>query len=638
MPSDARARCLSEASSRAKEEGIPLGRAPQVADEAGLLGRFFAPFAFASALLAAAPLLPRLTPGWPHGWSALFPLVVGGALLSIALVRFVSGARPKMRDILVVGAFPLYALYTGNGLSLASADNAATRRIASQLVTQGTLDLAHDPPYEESFAWAAVTVRGRLLPAFPVGIGLLQVPYAAVALAGSHGSITPSLVARWEKHFAALLTVASVAIFFFAVGRSFGRRAAWGTSGVLALATSLPTCAAQSMWSLTGELFCTSLALLFLMPGEGGRRSPRSPAAAGAAMAGAFLCRPTALVSLFVLGVVAWREGRREAVRYGLAAAVGIAAILFWQLRVFGNALGAYGAMDTGEGTWGGTISSSFVGTLLSPSRGILVWHPWLLLLPFAAMNVRPGSLREWWRGSAAVLFLTWLVASLFTRWWGGGCLGPRYFTGVAPFLALLTAPLWSSASRRMRATLVATVTFASATQLLAAYNPKAADWNSIVNVDDHPRVLWSVRDSQLAAAWWPLWRISDAYLSTLPRISGREDGTLPGSIDEPREGATVVGPLWVKGWARASGEDLDVRLFLDGAIAGTRVRRVLRLDVQAAIPSLGDCSQAGWESVVDFPTRGGSSRKYELTAVFFTRDGRFRSYPVRHFTWRPAP
>lgn len=613
-------------------------RAPRTADDPGLLGKFFAPLAFASALLAAAPLVPRLTPGWPRGWNALLALAAGAALLSIACVRFASGARPRMRDLLVVAAFPLYALYTGNGLSLASADNAATRRIAGQLLTRGTLDLADDPPYEESFGYAAVTARGRLLPAFPVGVGLLQVPYAAVALAGSQGSITPSLVARWEKHFAALLTVASVAIFFVVAQRSFGRRTAWGASGVLALATSLPTCAAQSMWSSTGELFMTSLALLFLMPGEGGRHRQAAAGAAGVAMAGAFLCRPTALVSLLVLGIVAWREGRRQGVRYGLVAALGIAAILFWQLRVFGHALGAYGAMDTGEGAWGGTIPSGFVGTLLSPSRGILVWHPWLLLMPVAAMTLRPGSVRTWWRGSFAVLFLTWLVASLFTRWWGGGCLGPRYFTGVAPFLALLTAPLWSSPSRRMRAALVATVFFASATQLLAAYNPKTADWNSVVDVDSHPRVLWSVRDSQLAAAWWPRWKISDAYLSTLPRISGQEDGALTGSIDEPREGATVVGPLRVTGWARASGEDLDVRLFLDGAIAEAPVGRVSRLDVQAAIPSLGDCSQAGWESVVEFPARYGAPGEHELTAVFFTRDGRFRSYPVRHFTWRPAP
>jgi len=557
------------------------------------------------------------------------------AILAIALARFVSEARPRMREILVVGAFPLYALYTGNGLSLPSADNVATRRIASQLVTRGTLDLAHDPPYEESFAWAAATVHGRLLPAYPVGTGLLQVPYAAVALAGSRDSITSSLVARWDKHFAALLTLASVAIFFFAVADSFGRRAAWGTSGILALATSLPTCAAQSMWSSTGELFCTTLALLFLMPGEDGRRSPT---AAGAAMAGAFLCRPTALLTLFVLGVVAWREGRRGAARYVLAAAAGIAAILFWQFRVFGHALGAYGALGTEEGMWGGTVQWSFVGTLLSPSRGILVWQPWLLLVPFAALSVRTGSLREWWRGSFAVLFLTWLMASLLTRWWGGGCLGPRYFTGVAPFLALLTAPLWTSASRRMRGALVVSLAFASATQLLAAYNPKASAWSHLVDVDGHPRVLWSVRDSQLAAAWWPRWRISGAYLSTLPRISGREDGTLPGSIDAPSQGAAVVGLLRVAGWARASGEDLDVKLFIDGASAGTPVRRAPRRDVQAMIPSLGDCSRAGWESVVEFPTGDGSSREHELTAVFFTRDGRFRSYPVRHFTWRPAP
>jgi hypothetical protein len=158
------------------------------------------------------------------------------------------------------------------------------------------------------------------------------------------------------------------------------------------------------------------------------------------------------------------------------------------------------------------------------------------------------------------------------------------------------------------------------------------------VNVDDHPRVLWSIRDSQLAAAWWPRWQLSEVYRSTLPRISGREDGTLPGSIDEPKEGATVEGPLRVRGWARAPGEDLDVKLFLDGVLVGTPVRRVPRPEVQAAIPSLGDCSQAGWEFLVERPPRDGSSPEQELTAVFFTHDGRFRSYPVRHITWKPAP
>ncbi len=606
----------------------------RVADDPGLFGRLFVPFALVSILLAAAPLVPRLTPGWPRGWTTLLPLVLAGVFLSIALVHVALGARPRMRDLLVVGAFPLYALYTGNGLSLASADNVATRRIASQLVTRGTLDLARDPPYEESFYWATVTVRGRVLPAFPVGIGLLQVPYAAVALAASHGSITPSLIGRWEKHFSALLTVASVAIFFLAVSRSLGRRAAWGTTAVLALATSLPSCAAQSMWSSTGELFCTSLALLFLMPGEA---ALRRPAAAGAAMAAAFLCRPTALVSLSVLGVLAWREGRREAARYGFAAAAGMAVILLWQVQVFGNPLGGYGILGSLEGAWGRTIPTSFAGTLLSPSRGILVWHPWLLLLPVAAMSPRPEWLREWWRGSFAVLLLTWLVVSLFTKWWGGGCLGPRYFTGVAPFLALLTVPLWTAASKRTRAALVGTFAIASATQLLAAYNPKVSDWSHLVNVDDYPRVLWSVRDSQLAAAWWPRWKLSDAFLSTLPRVSGREDGSLLGSMDEPRDGATVIGSLRVKGWARAPGEDLDVKLFLDGAIMAAPIRRVPRPGLEAAIPSLGDCSRAGWESVIEYP-REGSPNAHELTAVFLTRDGRFRSYPVRRFTWRPSP
>ena len=113
-----------------------------------------------------------------------------------------------------------------------------------------------------------------------------------------------------------------------------------------------------------------------------------------------------------------------------------------------------------------------------------------------------------------------------------------------------------------------------------------------------------------------------------------REDSTLLGSIDEPAEGAVVTGPLTVRGWARITGEDLDVRVAIDGEerkfIKGARVPRA---ELQAALPSLGDCRTAGYEATYAFePDDEGP---HEIRVLFRTGDGRQRHYPPRRFVWK---
>ena len=113
-----------------------------------------------------------------------------------------------------------------------------------------------------------------------------------------------------------------------------------------------------------------------------------------------------------------------------------------------------------------------------------------------------------------------------------------------------------------------------------------------------------------------------------------REDPTLIGSIDEPAEGAVVTGPLTVLGWARMRGEDLHVTVTIDGdernPVKGARVPRP---DVQAAVPSLGDCRTAGYEATYAF--EAGDEGAHEIEVLFRATDGRQRHYPPRRFTWK---
>jgi hypothetical protein len=113
-----------------------------------------------------------------------------------------------------------------------------------------------------------------------------------------------------------------------------------------------------------------------------------------------------------------------------------------------------------------------------------------------------------------------------------------------------------------------------------------------------------------------------------------REDGTLTGSIDEPAQGAVVTGELAVRGWARTSGEDLHVIITIDGEErAFTKGARVPRLDVQAALPFLGDCRTAGYETT--FPFEAGDEGEHEIQVLFRAANGRERHYPPLRFTWK---
>jgi hypothetical protein len=569
----------------------------------------------------AIPLVPALSPGWPRS-GGLLPLVLAIPLAAFGIARARRGAlTPAV--LLLAGAFPLYALYTGNAVNLTTGDNAATRVLPSLLLTRGTVDLSKTPPFVgPNPHYAGVRVGARVLDLFPSGTALVALPHAALALLGSGGRVTPALVSRWDKHAAALLSVAAACFLFLAL-RRWGDAEALGASAVFALASPVPSSAAQSLWSVTGETFAICLALWLLL------RARSFPAAAGLAMAAAFACRPTAVLPALAAGAVLAATERRALFRYAAAFCGGAVVVVAAHMALYGHPLGAYGSMNTAERAFNAHFVSGLAGVLASPSRGLLVYCPWVLLVPF---GLRPAwrtdrRLFAWIAASLAVSVGIVFIASAHVMWWGGWSLGPRLATEAAPFLALACIPLFRS-KEPIRRLLLALFAIAAATQLLLAYNPAASDWNVRVFDRAGRRSLWYWDRGQLAAAWGASIHIDGAPATT----PGGDD--LWGSVDEPAEDAAVAGRLRVRGWARIPGADLPVTVYLDDEPRPpVSSARLPRPDVCAAIPALGDCASAGYEVVVDF--RAGDAGEHEINAVFRAPDGRVRRYPARPFVWK---
>ncbi len=586
----------------------------------GLLG------AAGAAAFLLAPLVPKWTPGWPeHPPPVLHWIALALAAAGIGIVWRSGPDALTPRVLLACGGLPLFALYTGNGMLLTSGDNLATRLIPSRLLTRGTLDLHGVAPFDTTpLHYAGTRVGERVLSAFPLGTAVLAVPHAALALAGSRGRVDDGLVARWEKHAAGCLTVAAVMLFYLAV-RRFGRAEALGATFVFALATPLPTSASQALWTFTGELPCLTLALHLLL----GRSAP---ALAGAAMGMAFFCRPTALLVGLVLGAALAVKDRRAALRYAGALAVAVALVSCAQLALYGHPLGAYGRGNTRPDALNRSLAEGLLGVLVSPSRGLLVFFPYVLLLPLgllAARRRRDPDLGIWWTASAAIGVLSVLVTASYAKWWGGHGLGPRLMTEAAPFLALMTVPLWA-ASAKAKASLVGLAAASAATQVLMAYGPLVFGWNDILDQEGRAS-LFELGDSQLVAAWTPGWQPPRYDEPARARsLAGPEAVDLTGSIDAPIEGAPVKGPLVVRGWARVPGGDLAVYFVLDGRLTRpTRLTRRPRPDVQAVLPRMGDCSSAGYEAT--FEQARDTPGPHRLDLVLRSADGRVRHIDRRY-------
>ncbi len=572
-----------------------------------------------AACAVAIPLVPALSPGWPRA-GTLGPLVFAIPLAAFGIACARRGAlAPAV--LLIAAGFPLYALYAGNGVNLTSGDNEATRVLPSLVLTRGTVDLSRTPPFDGSnLPYAAARAGGRVLNAFPSGTAFVALPHAALALLGSGGRATPDLVARWEKHAAALITVAAAALLW-AAARRWGDGAALGAAAVFALATPVPANAAQALWSFTGGIFCLALALFLAL------RARPLPVWAGVAAGAAFACRPTALAGAAAIGFALLATDRRGAARYFTGLGAALAAVCASLLALYGHPLGAYGAANTANRAFNADLARGLAGVLASPSRGLLVFCPWILLLPIglAQARERRDGVVAWTLASLAAAAGTVLLAASHVKWWGGWSLGPRLTTEAAPFLALASVPIFLAAGRRLRVVFLFLATFAAATQLLLAYAPGAWKWDPQVLDPIGPRALWRWKDGQLAAAWGAPLRVP---VTTL----GVDD--LACSIDEPAEGRTVAGRLVVAGWARIPGADLSATVYIDG-VARTPAfsRRRDRADVCTVIPALGDCATAGYEVAFDY--QAGDAGRHDLFAVFRAPDGRVRRYPAQSFVWK---
>ncbi len=319
------------------------------------------------------------------------------------------------------------------------------------------------------------------------------------------------------------------------------------------LATSVWSTASLAMWTHTPAVLGFAVALWALTAGRTGL--------AGVAAGAACFARPATAPAAAFLGLYlihrTLRDGwnsrvggdrRADLVSFVAGGAVaGLAGVLY-NYWLFGNAVG--GAPFRTEiwlqefGTrnmFAGSLPVGLAGLTVSPSRGLLIYSPIVLVAAYGAIKAWRSQDRRssivhrrssrtpiqtmddgrWtmdddgsFTQADAILLLRYvtlaaiailLTYSKFIAWWGGHGYGPRYLTDAMPFVGLLFAPgLLPLVERRSRARLAKAAVAAVFVYSVFIQAVGAFCWPESWTLNQNPPYryrLWDWRESQIESS-----------------------------------------------------------------------------------------------------------------------------------------
>lgn len=349
---------------------------------------------------------------------------------------------------------------------------------------------------------------GHIISYFPLGPSLLSTPFVAVArLLGAD-------MRQAEDNFdwQVLLSALSTMLVFwlaYALARIYVTPlAALVIAFVSVMGSSLLSTLGTALWSHNFAVLFLSVALWLLARNAAESQTNLRPVLLGVALALAFVSRPTAaaFVAPVLLCLLIYRRRAFPPVAIASAAVLGL--YLLASRALLGEAWPAY--FSTARLlVERAPLAVGIAGNLISPSRGILWFSPFL-------WPVLIGYLVYWRRVSGPIVWLclVWFALHLLmiaraASWWGGWSFGPRLLTDLWPGLVLLTALLWQTVTaggdaRAAKALAIAYLALGLAAMFNHAirglYSQSASVWNGLIEPGRGSGDLFDWRRSQLLA------------------------------------------------------------------------------------------------------------------------------------------
>lgn len=515
--------------------------------------------------------------------------------------------RQRLRSLMapLLLALACVLIYNANLRQIGAGDTVPARYLPLTLWHHGTLEpgeqarlYAHGHPmalpryrpaneegkavyFEPTAYWLVRTREHELASFYPVVTPLLVAPlYLPAALwLDARGWEQPHVdrVAEWMEKFAASLLAAAASVLVFLLLRREGNPWALPLALAFAFGTNTWMISSQALWQHgTGELLIALALLLVLSPVT----RPRTVILGAVCVLMAANRPPDALVAAAIGAFVLWRDWR-TALWLIAGAALPLAALLYYNLVFMGHLAGGYGVVkppvDFLQGDWSG-----LAGLLISPTRGLLVFSPFLILVVMGLIQRlrTPGT-----RMLAVALALAVIGQLLLYAkgdWRAGTSWGPRWLTDILPILVWMLAPAPLALRPVARGLFVAAIVFSVGVQAVGAFwYTRTSDESIFAGGPASMRGAWDPANipfiAELRHPRAPGELLCDA-LGTVDRIG---ETRLPSTGTLPHlEPGTVL-----EGWALAcSRSPAQLLLLVNGVVIGATTQFLRRADVDEAL------------------------------------------------------
>lgn len=427
------------------------------------------------------------------------------------------GPRDRARSEIALAALGLvvFAVYLSNGKRLIQGDSQPATFAAVSLVRSGDLDIDEfRPGIDPILAWTVTAPNRHIYSMYPPGSAIALAPFVAATTAADM-PLSIELLDALAKLAASFWTALSAVILFAAL-RRYAPAGALAATIAYAFATTAFSSASQDLWQHGPSQAGLALAL-YLLVRAGAASDARARAAfhfvLGAALGWAVICRTTNVLPAAVIAGYVLARDRKGAAFLAVGALPFALFTLEYNRLTTGSPWKFAQTVQQGGWTFHGPFFAGFANLLLSPSRGMLVYSPFLAaaivgaarempalrraVAPAKKEAAAPGMPPLAALGALAGLSLL-LMISKWNEWHGGWSYGYRIVSEVAlllmPGFAAIAARL--APSRLGRGALVVLVAWSIGVHALQVYFPNDA-WNA-----ERLGKPWSGRLSDTQIGW----------------------------------------------------------------------------------------------------------------------------------------
>ena len=435
--------------------------------------------------------------------------------------------------------------------------------------------------------------NGHLYYSFPLGTSVAAVP--AVWLAGQMGRDL-TLVTEQNKLQNGLASLSIIVIFFLIFYLShiyLNRLRSLYLTTILTFGSMIISVLGTALWShhlaLAGMLFC----LIIVAKVEQGVWNAR-PWVTGVLIGGVlfftYFARPSTGVFVLCYLALIFTLNRKLFLYAALVSGFGFGLFLLWSYGEFGTLFPFYyrpGRLSVNQAGF----FTAIYGQLFSPSRGLFVFVPYLLLfVPFAIWQRRKIAHPQLLTFIAVWASLQLIVTYIAAPWWSGRSFGPRIQLDFWPALILLIIISWRhfitghGANIRTYSVAILAVIAIWIHSYQGLFNQQVTRWNGIIppEIDSHPEIALDWRYPQIGTTNEAICRRNRAFLS--PRIADLEAN--PIQLSQPADSA--AGQLLYQGWSTLPEEWLWSECHENNIFFYWRHDETTRYELQLQLHSLG--------------------------------------------------